>query len=106
MGWLGSFNPTRLRWMALTIFSMAASWATTSFFQFVSHVSESFSFSLLHALYGNARHHGYNIGNMFVGNDFTLVVATFRPIFVQFRNLLFQSQLAVAIACSQFIVLA
>ena len=31
MGWLGSFKPTRLRCMALTILLMAASWAITLF---------------------------------------------------------------------------
>ena len=33
IGWLGSRSPTRLRWMAFTIFSMASSWAITSFFK-------------------------------------------------------------------------
>ena len=32
IGWLGSFSPTRFRWMAFTILSMALSWAMTCCF--------------------------------------------------------------------------
>ena len=35
IGWFGSFKPTRLRWMAFTILSIAVSCAITSFFRSV-----------------------------------------------------------------------
>ena len=52
-------------------------------FQFLFEVLQTNAFRLLHALYGNTRHHRYNLGHLFFCDHLPFLVVTIRPFILQ-----------------------
>ena len=73
--------------------------------QFRTHTFEPNAFLLCHTLYGDASHHGYDVGHLLVGNHLTLAVTTALPLLVQFFQLFLKQQLLVTKVGSQLIIL-
>ena len=58
-------------------------------FQFLFEVLQTNAFRLLHALYGNTRHHRDNLSHLFLCDDLPFLVLSIRPFILQGLHVMF-----------------